>query len=97
MLIEVVGFLPHMNGDMMVVPKDSTGQVGEDYDIDMRNWYMLNYIVDSEGNIKRLSLEDSISQEEIDKMEEEHKAYKEELKRVYQTKNINYGIIIENI
>ncbi|HPQ78885.1 MAG TPA: hypothetical protein PLG47_00310, partial [Candidatus Dojkabacteria bacterium] len=81
MLIEVVGFLPHTSGDMMVVPKDSTSQIGEDYDIDMRNWYMLNYIVDSEGNIKRLSLEDSISQEEIDKMEEEHKAYKEELKK----------------
>ena len=81
MLIEVAGFLPHINGDMMVVPKDSTVQIGEDYDIDMRNWYMLNYIVDSEGNIKRLSLEDSISQEEISKMKKEHKAYKEELKK----------------
>ena len=80
MLIEVVGFIPHQSGDLMIVPKDSTVQIGEDYDIDMRWWYQLNYTIDEKtGNLKRLGTEELITQAEIDKMKDDYKAYKEEL------------------
>ena len=53
-LIEVVGFLPHTSGDLMIVPKDHTTQIGEDYDIDTRYVYSQNYRVDSRGNVKKI-------------------------------------------
>ena len=43
--IEVVGFLPHEMGDLMIVPKDHVTQIGEDFDIDVRYYYKQNYIV----------------------------------------------------
>ena len=30
-MLEVAGFLPHTVGDLMIVPKDHTVQIGEDY------------------------------------------------------------------
>lgn len=51
-LIEIVGFLPHEQGDLMIVPKDHTTQLGEDYDIDTRYVYTQNYRIDSKGNIR---------------------------------------------
>ena len=54
-MLKVVGFLPEASGDMIVVPKEHTQQLGEDYDIDKRFTYGSNYFVDSEGNIKKLS------------------------------------------
>jgi len=79
MLLEVAGFLPKECGDLMVVPKDSTIQMGEDFDIDMRNWYMLNYTIDKKGNFKRLTLEDKISKKEISRLEQEYQDYKNRL------------------
>lgn len=54
-MLKVVGFLPEVSGDMIVVPKEHTQQLGEDYDIDKRFTYGSNYFVDSEGNIKKLN------------------------------------------
>lgn len=54
-MLKVVGFLPEASGDMIVVPKEHTQQLGEDYDIDKRFTYGSNYFVDSEGNIKKLN------------------------------------------
>nr|DAF96874.1 MAG TPA: hypothetical protein [Podoviridae sp. ctQyH19] len=54
-MLKVVGFLPEASGDMIVVPKEHTQQLGEDYDIDKRFTYGNNYFVDSEGNIKKLN------------------------------------------
>lgn len=56
-LIEIVGFLPHSSGDLMIVPKDHTTQIGEDYDIDTRYVYSQNYRVDSKNNIKKIDSE----------------------------------------
>src|SRR5690606_8282453 len=33
-ILRVVGFLPEASGDMLVVPKEHTQQLGEDFDID---------------------------------------------------------------
>lgn len=56
-MLKVVGFLPEASGDMIVVPKEHTQQLGEDYDIDKRFTYGSNYFVDSEGNIKKLNFD----------------------------------------
>ena len=53
-LIEIVGFLPHSCGDLMIVPGDHTTQIGEDYDIDTRYVYNQNYYQDEQGNIKKI-------------------------------------------
>lgn len=44
MMIKVVGFLPENTGDLMIVSQDATVQLGEDYDIDTRYYYMYNII-----------------------------------------------------
>ena len=56
-LIEIVGFLPHSSGDLMIVPKDHTTQLGEDYDIDTRYVYSQNYRIDSKGNVRKIDAE----------------------------------------
>lgn len=48
-IIEIAGFLPHSSGDLMIVPKDHTVQIGEDYDIDTRYVYQYNYFQDKSG------------------------------------------------
>ena len=64
MLIEVVGFLPYGVGDLMIVPKDSTVQMGEDFDIDTRYFYLLNLDVTDEKITKKVS--DSLNLDIID-------------------------------
>ena len=58
-ILKVVGFLPEASGDLIVVPKEHTKQIGEDYDIDKRNIYKSNYIVREDGRIEKLTLENS--------------------------------------
>lgn len=57
-VIEIAGFLPHNMGDLMIVPKDHTVQIGEDYDIDTRYVYQYNYIQDSNGRLKKVDYSD---------------------------------------
>lgn len=57
-MLQVVGFLPESSQDLIIVPKEHTIQLGEDYDIDKRTVYKSNYIVDKEGYIKKLDYED---------------------------------------
>lgn len=66
-LIEIVGFLPHSQGDLMIVPKDHTTQIGEDYDIDTRYVYTQNYRVDNKGNIKKI--DDAYVQNRIENLD----------------------------
>lgn len=56
-IIEIVGFLPHEQGDLMIVPKDHATQIGEDYDIDTRYVYGQNYYVDRDGFVKKINSE----------------------------------------
>lgn len=66
-LIEIVGFLPHSQGDLMIVPKDHTTQIGEDYDIDTRYVYTQNYRVDNKGNIRKI--DDTYVQNRIENLD----------------------------
>jgi len=57
-VIEVVGFLPHEMGDLMIVPKDHVTQIGEDFDIDVRYYYRQNYFTDESGKLRRFKQSD---------------------------------------
>jgi len=80
-LVEIVGFLPHTVGDLMIVPKEHTTKIGEDYDIDARYTYSGNYVVEEDGTIRFLKEEDipSYPEEELSKIYNEYKEYKKTL------------------
>ena len=60
--IEIVGILPYETGDLMIVPRNLTVQVGLDFDIDKQTNYQLYHTVNEEtgkvevttGNIENL-------------------------------------------
>lgn len=71
-MLKVVGFLPDAIGDTIIVPKEHTKQIGEDFDVDKRNVYKLNYKVDNvTGKIKLLeySGEDQTFEDRIKMLE----------------------------
>lgn len=62
MLIEIAGFLPDSMQDLLIVPKESLTQMGEDFDVDKRHVYKNNYTVDKEGNIKELKYDTNLKE-----------------------------------
>lgn len=55
-MLKIVGFLPEVMGDILVVPKEHTVQIGEDFDIDKRNIYKNHYTISKKtGKIQKLS------------------------------------------
>lgn len=55
-MLKIVGFLPEAMGDVLVVPKEHTVQIGEDFDIDKRNIYKNHYTISKKtGKIQKLS------------------------------------------
>lgn len=56
-IVKVAGFLPKEMGDILIVPKEHTTQLGEDYDIDKRFVYKSNYQVAPDGRVKKLNYE----------------------------------------
>src|SRR5690606_36922603 len=69
-IIEIVGFLPHEQGDLMIVPKDHTTQIGEDYDIDTRYVYGFNTYQNQDGDIKKV--DDTYVNEMIDRVNKKY-------------------------
>ena len=53
--IEIAGFLPSIQGDLMIVPKNFTKQKGLDYDVDKEGTYMLNHVTNKDGKIEILT------------------------------------------
>lgn len=55
-VIEIVGFLPHNQGDLMVIPKEHATQLGEDFDIDVRTVYSYHHDseLDENGELKKI-------------------------------------------
>lgn len=92
-IIKVVGFLPESHADLMIVPKDHTVQIGEDYDIDTRYVYNYHFTQDENGNYKKLELSDIPKREDLEiieqKLYEEYNTYKQELKDDYFLNNNN--------
>ncbi len=53
--IEIAGFLPSIQGDLMIVPKNFTKQKGLDYDVDKEGTYMLNHVTNKDGKVEVLT------------------------------------------
>lgn len=85
-LIEIVGFLPHSSGDLMIVPKDHTTQLGEDYDIDTRYVYSQNYRIDSKGNVRKVDAE--YIQRRIDMLDNSLKSEQEAERQIDEILNL---------
>lgn len=79
-VIEIVGFLPDNMGDLMIVPKDHTVQIGEDYDIDIRYFYNYHYIKTNDGKLKKLEYSDIPDLEKsLSELKTELEEYKKQL------------------
>ena len=91
-IIEIAGFLPTNHADLMIVPKDHTVQIGEDYDIDVRYMYTYNLVKDGDA-IKVMSYEDIKEKPEKSTTElaEEYRGHLNELWNEYYklTGNVN--------
>ena len=111
-ILKVVGFLPPEVGDLMIVPAEHTTQLGEDYDIDKRNVYNSNYIVNKKtGKISKLTVESlkdkankvALSSEDIKSLKQElydlfkeNKVQKELLSSLFKNENINLDSLDED-
>ncbi len=90
-VIEVVGFLPDNMGDLMIVPKDHTVQIGEDYDIDTRYFYNYHYIKTADGKLKKLDYSDIPNLDNsLTELKKELEQYKKQLFEDYY--NINTSV-----
>lgn len=54
-LVEIVGFLPAQNADLMIVPRNFTKQMGLDFDIDKQNTYQLWHTMTDKGTFEVLN------------------------------------------
>lgn len=102
--IEIVGFLPHNTGDLMVVPQEHTTQLGEDYDIDIRTVYGYHHetVYDKDGKptIKKLTHRspESFNTKGDKKILNEYYDLKKEVnKEIYKTEKKYDKIYKENI
>lgn len=79
-IIEIVGFLPHEQGDLMIVPKDHTTQLGEDYDIDTRYMYFFNTTV-VDGVLRPIKYSDIplTTKEQVEQIYANYRDYKQQL------------------
>jgi hypothetical protein len=80
--IEIVGFLPYQNADLMIVPKNFTKQKGLDFDVDKENSYQYWHYQTENGKFEKLS--------------NKHKAeiiakFDDRLKDAHKTSNVDPG------
>jgi hypothetical protein len=54
-VLQVVGFLPKVLGDLVIVPGEITKQMGSDFDVDKLYTYMYNNVVNAEGRLVKSS------------------------------------------
>jgi hypothetical protein len=71
--VEIVGFVPYECGDLIVVPRNLTVQVGLDFDIDKQTNYQYYHEIDENGKVVVLK-------DNIEELEAKVKDTKQELK-----------------
>lgn len=52
--VEIAGFLPYAQGDLIIVPKEFTKQKGMDFDVDKEYSYHYHHVVDEKGRIRKI-------------------------------------------
>ena len=90
-IVRVVGFLPEEAGDLVVVPKEHTKQFGEDFDVDKRMIYKLNYFINKQGQVKKINYSDYNSLfydgEVVNTLKEEIKELTEEIEELRERRD----------
>lgn len=86
--IEIVGFLPEESGDLLIVPKNFTKQMGLDFDIDKQNTYSLFHTTDENGKIS--TLRNDYAEEEV--LNDFLEYYENVRKEFFKNKNIQKEI-----
>ena len=84
-IIEVAGFIPNTMGDTIIVPREHTTQLGEDYDIDKRYIYKSNYYLDKEGVIKKIPYKTRKGEPKLNEVKRRLKGIENALIDVYKT------------
>lgn len=87
-IIEIAGFLPRNHADLMIVPKDHTVQIGEDFDIDVRFMYTYNVKKDANGNLVKLNY-DNIAEAPEKTVSELYNEYQDHLETLW--KDVVFG------
>lgn len=96
-IVRVVGFLPEEAGDLVVVPKEHTKQFGEDFDVDKRMIYKLNYFINKQGQIKKINYNDYSNLfydlEVVNTLKNEINELTEEIEELRERRDIHEGNI----
>lgn len=96
-IVRVVGFLPEEAGDLVVVPKEHTKQFGEDFDVDKRMIYKLNYFINKQGQIKKINYSDYNSLfydgEVVNTLKNEIRELTEEIEELRERRDYHEGNI----
>ena len=85
--VEVVGFLPEAQGDLILAPRDFTKQMGSDFDVDKLYTYMYNHFyqngkfyINFLGDPKKIEAQIKIAKESLKELRERLNLSKEENK-----------------
>jgi hypothetical protein len=101
MPFEIVGFLPSMIKDTVIVPNEIVAQMGSDFDIDKLYNYMKGYYYDSESQSLGIATKDVNLNTRIKELETLQTELKAELKQsgkfLGNIKSHKRGIIIQKI
>lgn len=105
--IEVVGFLPFENGDLMIVPRNFTKQKGLDFDVDKENSYALWNYMTEDGKFEilneshrdkiLLAADKSLRDAKISELVAEYKSEKSERVKANILAKINAKIAENNL
>ena len=80
--VEIVGFLPKESGDLIILPKNFTEQMGLDFDVDKQNAYSLWHGIDEKGNVVPFDkLTQYTSYEEIEQVEKQLREIIQDMKQ----------------
>ncbi len=55
--MEVVGFLPRLNGDLIIAPKEFVSQMGSDFDVDKLYTYLYKTAYDKETGFSKIKID----------------------------------------
>jgi len=94
--IEIVGFIPVDAGDLIVLPKNFTTQMGLDFDVDKQNLYSLWHTVNKDGRIVPIDESDEYPVDglsSIDQMESEVRLLIQAVKNDRKTNKILFSTI----
>ena len=103
-VLEIVGFLPNVIGDLMVLPSNFTKQKGIDFDIDKETTYQYHHML-LDGKIRKLSREILLNikktysdlEDKIPALKEDPNKFKEDLKSDIKALREQNKLLLEQV